>query len=148
MTNFLACGRTIDLPAIHYPRRASKDALAWLNSEWVTIRLTELVGALRVHTDGRRVDLRSASPSSAAGSWILIGDVIHTSSQIVQGRSLPGPFTKASGVEVLPGTILNIGISGPLFGKSGGSWQAEHVSGPEMRFSHLPHVWMNYSGSA
>jgi hypothetical protein len=106
------------------------------------------VEALRVHTDGRRIDARGVDPSRASGSWILIGDGVHTSSQVVQGRALPGLFTHVSGVEVLPGTVLNIGTCGPLFGQPGGGWQAEHVSGPWPRFSHLPNVWMNRSGSA
>lgn len=147
MTTYLACGKAIDLPAIHYPKRDSKDTAAWMNAEWITVRLNERVDALRVHTDGRLADLRSSAPSLATGRWILIGDVAFTWSQIVQLRSLPGLFTRVSGVEILAGAVLNIGICGPLFGGSGGGWQAEHVGGTPMRFSHLSNVWVNRSGS-
>jgi hypothetical protein len=79
---------------------------------------------------------------------VLIGDVIKTSSEIVDGRSLPGAFTHIARAEVFSGSTINIGFCSPLFGGRGGDAQAEFVRGPNARFTPLDATWVNYRGNA
>ena len=145
---FFLDGKAIDLPAVRLSKTITREGSAWRGGDWITVRMVGPLDALRVHTDGKRVDLRDVRPTSSKGAWILIGDVIQTSSQITQARALPGLFTATSQVQVLSTTVLNIGLCGQLFGFPGGGWQAEYVNGPEFKISRLPNVWMNRSGSA
>jgi hypothetical protein len=83
------------------------------------------------------------------GAWILIGDVIHTSSALASSRSLPvnnpqsmTAFTHTSEASLAAGTILNIGLASAKFGGVGGEFQAEYVSGPTIRFTpFVDKIW-------
>jgi len=143
MARFLVAGRAIDLPAIPVTRPApSRDPSAWELGAYTTVQLVEPVDALRVHTDGRAYPGREASAS--AGAWLAIGDVVQTSSQLANSRSLPTDdptsmiaFTHVSEVTVPENCILNIGFASAKFGGLGGGCQAEYVSGPAIRFTPL-----------
>ncbi len=146
MSTFVVSGRTIELQATAHSRIATRDSNAWLHAAFVTVQLLALTEALRVHTGGRSFQGRPGS--KLEGAWYAIGDVIETSTQYSQSRSLPGLFTKVAAVALPRGAILNIGFCSPLFGGSGGGAQAEHVGGPSAQFTSLPNVWHSRSGRA
>ncbi len=94
MTRFVFGNKSIDLPAATVrPVASSRDANAWWAGQYATVRLFQPIRGLRLHTSGRSYPDRPAS--NAEGSWILIGDVIQTSSQIAQSRSLPGKLPQS-----------------------------------------------------
>jgi hypothetical protein len=147
--------KSIELPAILVtPTAPSLDATAWLGGYHMTVRLNEDFMALRVHTNNKAFPGRQASP--AAGRWILIGDVIQTSVEIADSRSLPTDnplsmvsFTHTSEAELSKDVIVNIGLASPKFGGKGGEFQAEYVSGPHLRFSPLQgRHWSGREGNA
>lgn len=143
MNKFKCLGKTIFLPAIQAPSKAStQDPTAWECGVYETVRVVQSLSALRVHTNGKSYPGR---PSSArAGAWILIGDVIQTSSELARTRSLPAAnpesavaFTHTSEAGVEPNTLLNIGLASAKFGGVGGEFQAEYVSGPKIKFTPI-----------
>jgi hypothetical protein len=146
MSEFWIGGQRLELPATPRAQERTRDAGAWLDKRWISVELTAAITALRVHTDGREFPTRPAS--NAAGAWLLIGDIVQTSSEIVNGRSLPGVFTHIARAEVFAGSILNIGFCSPLFGGRGGEAQAEFVRGPDIKFTPMDSTWVNYGGTA
>jgi hypothetical protein len=158
MTRFVFGNKSIDLPADAVrPSAPSRDATAWQTGHYTTVRLFHPIRGLRVHTSGRSYPDRP--PSNAEGSWILIGDVIQTSTQIAYSRSLPGKlpqsmvaFTHVSEVSLAPGTVLNIGLASAKFSGEiggGGGFQAEHVSGRSPQFRVLGgNYWHGKPGAA
>ena len=158
MTRFVFGNKSIDLPAATVrPVASSRDANAWWAGQYATVRLFQPIRGLRLHTSGRSYPDRPAS--NAEGSWILIGDVIQTSSQIAQSSSLPGKlpqsmvaFTHVSDVSLAAGTVLNIGVASAKFSGEvggGGGFQAEHVSGPWPQFHVLAgNYWHGNAGAA
>ena len=136
-------GQSVDIPAFSvHPKAITRDKSAWQGRTYLTIRLTTTIDALRVHTKGKCFPGRKAS--SETGAWVLIGDVIMTSSELVNSRSLPAnnpqsmtAFTHTSEAILHAGCILNIGIASAKFGGSGGGCQAEYVSGPVIQFNSL-----------
>ena len=148
-------GKSVDLPAALGASRAkTRDPGAWLYGQYVTVRLLASIRALRVHTEHREFPGRLASGES--GAWILIGDVIQTSSELASSRALPAvdptsmvAFTHTSEAHLLPGTMLNIGLAAQKFGGAGGGFQAEHVFGPAIRFTPLTGKhWHSRAGHA
>src|SRR6185437_1191923 len=147
MTRFIVGGKSIDLPAIKVPQ-ADSDKACWRGGEFITIKFDrEFYEAVRAHTDGREFPNRSAS--FLEGKWILIGDVILTSGQIVDSRSLPGEFTRVANVVVPAGCVANIGVTSSLLAGSGGGMQAEYVSGPAFQFRPMQNkYWHGRAGRA
>ena len=146
-------GKSVDLPAVQVPAKAqTRDQSAWQFGMYTTVRLVERMSALRVHTAGRAFPGRQAS--AEAGAWILVGDVIQTSSRLANSRSLPArdprsmvAFTHASDAYAAAGTVLNIGIASAKFGGMGGEFQAEYVSGPVIQFIPLSGKhWADFAG--
>lgn len=146
MTNFYVMGQFITLPAFSVSNASTRDSSAWLDGFYITIRLTESVSALRVHTNGKEFDNRPAS--SINGAWFAIGDIIQTSSEYASSRSLPGYFSHVAFVELPPETVLNLGICSPHFGGEGGGFQVEYVSGPLAIITHSEFKWGNRYGNA
>jgi len=151
MPTFSLFGKSVDLEAVPSPNAVTRDETAWLHRTHLTIRLLTQLEALRVHTGGRAFPGRDAS--GEAGAWLLIGDVIQSSSDLADTRSLPTAnprsmvaFTHASLATVAAGTVLNIGIASAKFGGSGGGFQAEFVSGPPIVFKPLS--GKNWHGAA
>ena len=108
------------------------------------MRLNAPFEALRVHTQGRAYVAQGRPAANEAGRWLLIGDVIQAAGAIASSRSLKVDdprsavaFTHTSGVELAPGTVLNIGFASALFSGRGGGAQAEWVGGPSARFKLL-----------
>lgn len=136
METFWFSGKSINLPAVTvHPTAESRDKSPWLDGIYTTVKLIAAVDGLRVHTGGKGYPGRQGSHET--GAWILIGDVIGTSGQIADSRSLPtsnpssmAAFTQTSEAVLAAGTIVNIGRASALFGASGGGFQAEYVSGP------------------
>ncbi|MEO8754910.1 MAG: hypothetical protein ABI624_19775 [Casimicrobiaceae bacterium] len=143
MTTFSFLGKFIDLPAVQLSSKAkTRDETAWQHGQYMTVRLIGAVSALRVHTGGRSYPRRPGS--AEVGAWLLIGDVIHTSSTIASSRSLPvqnpmsmAAFTHTSEASLAASTVLNIGLASAKFGGRGGDFQAEYVSGPTICFTPL-----------
>jgi hypothetical protein len=50
-------------------------------------------------------------------------------------RALPGLFTHIAWTLIPEQCVINVGLSGPLFGAPGGGFQAEYVAGPAMTFN-------------
>lgn len=155
MATFAFFGKSIDLPATRLATRATtRDKTAWQHGQYMTIQLLKPLEALRVHTDGKAFPQRAAS--AEAGAWVLIGDIVMTSSELADSRSLPGKdprsmvaFTHTSNARLSPNTVLNIGLTSPKFCGQGGEFQAEYVSGPAIDFTPLPAAhWHGASGTA
>jgi hypothetical protein len=143
MTTFTLLGRRIDLPAMQASSRgATRDVSAWEAGEYLTIRILAPVEAIRVHTNGRTFPGREASGS--IGAWVAIGDIIQTSGQFSNSRSLPTAnpnsptaFTHVNAVRIPAGCVINIGITSAKFGGQGGGFQAEYVSGAHLEMIAL-----------
>ncbi|MDY0743300.1 hypothetical protein SNE35_02225 [Paucibacter sp. R3-3] len=143
MRTFAFFGRPLALPAVETPvRAATRDPSAWHHGAYVTVRLAAPLSALRVHTAGRSYPGRPGS--GERGAWILIGDVIKSSGELADSRSLPTrnaksmvAFTHTSEARLGFGTVLNIGLASAKFGGSGGEFQGEFVAGPPIRFTPL-----------
>lgn len=153
MTAFSVAGRTITLPASLAPKSATDKLNAWLGGEWITVRLEAEIGGIRVHTDGREFSATDVmwerKASQEAGAWAAIGDTILTSRQMVDVYALPGVFTHAAQVRILPGCVVNIGICGIAELGMGGGTQAEHVAGPLFELSRMDDkVWVDRAGRA
>ncbi len=95
-----------------------------------TVRLHDTVLAMRVHTNTGKPHL-----------WFSIGDWILTRAQYADQHALPQrtvgrrsvTFTHQAIFELAASTLLNIGLCGRAFDRSGGGVQAEWVSGPSPR---------------
>jgi hypothetical protein len=142
MPTFSLFGKSVELQATPEPTARTRDESAWLHRRYLTVRLIARMEALRVHTAGRAFAGREASQE--AGAWILIGDVVQSSSQLASSRALPSAnprsfvaFTHVSEAVLAAGTVLNIGIASAKFGGAGGEFQAEYVTGPPMTFRPL-----------
>jgi hypothetical protein len=155
VTTFWFSAKSIDLPAVPVaPSCATVDPTAWLAGDFRTVRLLDTVQALRVHTNGKAFPAREAS--MANGRWILIGDVIMTSGQIADSRSLPGKdvssmiaFAHVSEATLERGVVINIGLASTKFAGRGGGFQAEYVRGPVIRFDLLKSsMWHGREGMA
>lgn len=155
MTTFAFFGKTLALPAVKMPANfATRDLTAWQSGHFVTVRLTDAIPALRVHTNNRWFPGRYSS--AERGAWVLIGDVIQTSSSLANSRSLPVwnsrsmlAFTHTSEAHVEANTVLNVGLASAKFGGRGGEFQAEYVSGPPVQFTLLADKsWHARSGHA
>lgn len=155
MAVFTFFGESVDLPAIALSARAkTQDETAWLHGRYVTIQLSRPIEALRVHTRGKAFADRPAS--TEAGAWVLIGDVIQTSAELADSRSLPGKnarsmvaFTHTSTARLCPHTVLNIGLASKKFCGEGGGFQAEYISGPRIEFTPLAGKhWHGAAGNA
>ena len=96
-------------------------------------------------------DVLRATDQTAA-----IGDVIQTSSQFADSRSLPvaNPrsmvaFTHTSEAQLPAGCVINVGLASAKFGGQGGGFQAEHVSGPAIEFTQFTgRYWHGRAGHA
>ncbi len=146
MPTFSFFGRHVDLPARPVGRASTSDLQAWLHGQFITVQLTGLVDAVRVHTNSRSFSGRPAS--NLAGRWFAIGDIIQTSKAYQSSRSLPGPFTHVALAALRPGCVINVGVCSPLFGGAGGELQAEYVSGPPVQITSVTNKWHGKSASA
>jgi len=147
MARFFIGGQPIDLPAVQLVRGSTRDTRAWMHGQYSTVRLLSSVEGVRVHTNGRSFPGREAS--HAIGAWIAIGDVIQSSQEFEDSRALPGSFTHLGWALIPEQAVINVGLSGPLFGACGGGFQAEHISGPLVRFNQARgKVWHAKQGSA
>ena len=136
----------VDVPGDIIGRAATRDARAWAG-QYTTVRLSAPLHALRAHTGGVAFPGRPAS--SANGPWLMLGDVIHTSQEVVDFRSLPGPFTQVSEALIPALGVINIGIASRLLMGRGGGVQAEYVDGPPIFFTELTGKhWMGRAGTA
>jgi len=155
MARFWFLGQTVELPAVLVGNRAeTRDTNAWQACLYSTVCLTRPVVALRAHTNARAFPGRDAS--AQAGAWMLIGDVIHTASELASSRSLPArnpqsmtAFSHTSEAHLSSGTVLNIGLASAKFGGVGGGFQAEYVRGPPITFVPLTGKhWHSRAGRA
>jgi hypothetical protein len=154
MPTFALFGKSVDLQAVPAAMASTRDPDAWLHRRYLTVRLTAPLDALRVHTAGRSFPGRDAS--AEAGAWVLIGDVIQSSGDLADTRSLPTTnpssmvaFTHTSEALLASGTVLNIGIASAKFGCTGGEFQGEYVGGPVIVFKPLAGKhWHGMAGRA
>ncbi len=140
---FTIPGTSTHLPATTQAKRDT-DPKAWLGGDYATVRLTAAVRAVRVHVGGGEgaaslANIHLAAGAGAGGSWYAIGDFIQTYDEYIASRALPQTrtargrasfFTEARFVDLLPGTILNVGRAAPLFGHHGRGEQAQFLEGP------------------
>jgi hypothetical protein len=137
------------LPAAELPAAPTKAGNAWKDG-YRTVRLLAPLTAVRVHTGGgegaaTRPELVGAG---LQGRWFAIGDVVQTYDEYRVAHALPADFTKIALATFAPGTVLNVGVCGPLFGHRGGSEQAEFVSGPPPRLQPVDATWSRHAGHA
>jgi hypothetical protein len=133
-------GKSLELPVTFVSSKANtRDKTAWHFGSYITVKLFSQISEIRVHTGNRVFPGRNAS--GEAGAWILIGDIIKTTSELADSRSLPTSnlasmvaFTQVSEAHLAVGTVLNVGLASAKFSGMGGEYQAEYVSGPPIRF--------------
>lgn len=146
MATFALSDRSIELPAVMQPRAPTRDLGAWAHGEYVTLKLTELIQAVRTHTGGKA--FRGRQASRLEGAWYALGNLIQTSSEYTASRALPGAFTRVAWVNLSANTVLNVGLCSPLFGQPGGEAQAEYVGGPPANFIPVNNIWHSKGGRA
>jgi len=125
--------------------------------------LTAPVRALRVHVNAgvgavSAENIHLAAGAASRGRWYAIGDFIQPYNEFIASRALPKTpsrhgnvsfFTNAVIVDLLPESILNVGIAAGLFGHRGGGEQAEFLDGPAPReVSSTDSVWSRRYGRA
>lgn len=141
----------IELPAVVIPSQRTKADNAWSGRGCCTVRLLQPIHAIRVHA---RAGIAASSKEALAwgggkrGSWYAIGDVILTRDDYKRVHALRAGFSHQDEWTLLQGTILNVGIAGPLFGHAGGAAQAEWLSGPDPTVRVIRGYWANRSGNA
>lgn len=138
------------LPAVPTLQRATSAKDAWLGG-YRTVRLTSAIEAVRVHVGAgaaASIHRNLAAGAGLHGRWFAVGDVVQTYWQYRAARALPAHFTDIAIATLAPGTILNIGRCGPLFGMPGGGEQVEFVEGPDPVFRTLDAVWSHAEGRA
>lgn len=149
--NFHPPGSNTHIPAVAVAPVQTGASNAWGPLGYTTVRLVAPLPALRVHT---RAGVAAATQPALAGGagtfgrWFAIGDVILTRDQYKAAHALPAGFTHQDDWLLPTGTVLNVGIAGPLFGHRGGALQAERLSGPEPTRTALKGHWSNRSGTA
>ena len=153
MTTFIVSGRKIQVTASFVPRESTQQVDAWHKGEWISVRVDAPIEAIRVHTNGRTFSdtdvMWERLGSKATGAWAAIGDVILTSSQMVDASALPGVFIHVAAVIIPQNCIVNIGVNGATLMGRGGGVQAEYVKGPRFEISELKgKVWMDRAGRA
>lgn len=136
--------------AVFVDSQPTKAFDAWLLGQYRTVRLERALPALRVHARGGIG--AAANPTlvgaGTSGRWFAIGDVILQRAEYVASHALPATFT-AQAEWLLPiGTILNVGVAGPLFRHPGGGLQAEWLSGLPPQEHSISGFWLNRSGTA
>jgi hypothetical protein len=109
-------GQAIDSRPTQYPE-------AWC-SHPITSELHSPFAAIRVHWYNLNV----------IGDWFAIGDIAESYEVYRARHALPRGFRYTGFFTLHPGTILNVGQCSPLFGLSGGGYQAEFLEG---RFPQL-----------
>ena len=82
MTRFQIGTRSLALEAHLVLPAAASDAASWAGGRWVTVKLSALLEALRVHTSGRAFLAQGRPASTEARRWLLIDDVIRASSRV------------------------------------------------------------------
>jgi len=138
------------IPACVVHKRATTRLTAWLHS-YLTVKLYGEMWAIRTHVgavDAAYANARMARGARAIAAWFAIGDIVQTYEQFRNARALPANFTHISLASLLPGTVLNVGRCGPLFGKRGGGEQAEYLEGPAPVLRHLDAWWSRLPGHA
>ncbi len=140
------------LPVRLLPRRAATPGTetAWLG-EHHTVQLLAPLAALRVHQRGGTAAASAPGPAWGAGTWgnwFAIGDVVLSRSQYAARYALPGAFTHQDEWQLPAGTVMNVGIAGPLFGHDGGGLQAQRLDGPPLQRRRLHGYWVDRVGSA
>lgn len=144
-------GLDLELPAVKLPRKSTRAADAWAAGGYFTVRLVASLPALRVHA--RAGAAASTRPDRAwgggtLGRWFAIGDVILSREEYKSAHALPAGFSNQDEWTFPPGTELNVGIAGPLFGHPGGAAQAEWLSGPAPGVAAVAGYWSSKSGRA
>ena len=143
-------GCDVSIPAVKVAHRESRQHDAWTRQGYVTVRLVERLAALRVHARGGAGAARHAAltGSGRRGRWYAIGDVILTREQYANAHALPGPFSHQDEWLLDAGSVLNVGIAGPLFGHDGGGAQPEFLDGPAPMVVTVPGYWSSRAGNA
>ena len=149
------------LPAAVVDKEPTRAANAW-DGGYYSVKLHGPYQALRVHVGGgvgavTAANRHLASGAGLLGRWYAIGDFIQTYDEYVATRALPKTqtaqgelsfFSAAALATFGAGTILNVGIVGPLFDLPGGGEQAEFVEGPEVELLELTGFWAREYGHA
>jgi hypothetical protein len=141
----------IELPAVVVASQWTKADDAWSSRGFCTVRLLQPIGAIRVHA---RAGIAASSKEAMAwgggkrSCWYAIGDVILTRDDYKRAHALPAGFSYQDEWTLLQGSVLNVGIAGPLFGHAGGAAQAEWLSGPDPTARAIHGYWANKSGNA
>jgi hypothetical protein len=131
-----------------HPTRESSQATAWRSPGPTTIRIhRDLERAIRVHLNGR-----IPGGSDWLGSWFAIGESEHitTKAGYTGAVALKHSFTHVDTWTIKAGSLLNVGWAAPLFGRSGGGFQAELLykeSPPAVRVL-AGAVWVDRVGNA
>jgi hypothetical protein len=153
MASFTILGQSVEIPAVSLSQWDTGDRSAWQQGKYLTVRVTAPCVALRAHTNARSFAGRPGS--RLEGTWMAIGDVIQTSIEFANSRSLPTndptgmtAFTHVAEAHIDVGCVLNIGLASAKFGGSGGGFQAEYVAGPKPRFQQLSNIWHGRAATA
>lgn len=128
---------TTRLPAQAIETRPTRSSEAW-DGMYLTVEIYNPIQVLRTHI----------SRSGLSGDWFAIGDCVQTYSEYKSSRALPKPFRYVATCTLWPGTIANVGRSGPLFGQPGGGEQAEFLDGPLPTICPLDAIWTDQWGHA
>jgi hypothetical protein len=147
---FTVPGTSTTLPATVVPHRPTQADNAWMD-HYTTVVLTGEVVAVRVHAgagEGAAVVKARVIGAGLKGRWFAIGDFIQNYREYLDSHALPADFTMQALATFLPGTVLNVGLCGPLFGRPGGAEQAEFVDGPDPLLQPIDAVWSRYTGHA
>jgi hypothetical protein len=147
---FIIPGTTAVLPAVLLERRSTSASNAW-RASYTTVRLTADLPAVRVHVgagEGAATRRELVAGAGLHGKWFAIGDIVQTYDEYRASRALPSHFTQIAWATLLPGTVVNVGCCGPLFGLRGGGEQAEFLEGPPPRLRPTSSLWSRHAGHA
>ena len=138
------------IPGTVVPNAPTSRPGAWLGP-YRTLRLQRDVEAMRVHVgagEGAATRPELVSGAGALGRWFAIGDVVLSRSDYVDAQALPAGFSDVELCVLRAGSIVNVGLCGPLFGRGGGGEQIEFVSGPTPALTEIGGNWVDEYGHA
>lgn len=97
----------------------------------------------------REVEVRrvASNPLGLSGEWYALGAAVETPTAAPRVVSPGRPLGHEAHVTLLPGTVLNVGVCGPLLGRAEGELQAEVLRGPASRVRPLDGWWGDRSSS-
>lgn len=130
-------GSSVEIPGKPQETRPTRYPTAWMGM-FLTVKLYRPVEAMRV----------ARKRPGLVGDWFALGDWIQTRSRYRALHALPQDFQFQAVAVLQPGTIVNVGMCGPLFPHPGGGLQAEFLDGPLPILRPIDATWVDYIGHA